>query len=341
MTQDEFRQLLRRYKEGNCSAEELRKIDVWFGRIADDDRGLPEWEKSRMRQKMLRNMRPHLKGKERALRADGWRVWKIAASVAAIMLAGYFFLDEPFVELPPSKTVERLATDLRRIQNTTQEVLGHSLPDGSSVELQPGSQIFYEAKWSGQEREVHLIGDAFFQVVHDPTKPFFVYGGEVITKVLGTSFRVIAPEFGERIEVEVRTGKVSVYEAPSKNAIGKTTDGSGVILTPNEKVQYYVKAGHWVTSLVDSPQPFSGDKDAKTGFIFSGTPVKEVFRYIETGYNIDIIIENESTYTCTFTGDVGKMELYTMLQVICRSIDATYEVKGTKILITGNGCVQN
>jgi hypothetical protein len=49
-------------------------------------------------------------------------------------------------------------------------------------------------------------------------------------------------------------------------------------------------------------------------------------------------MENDATYSCTFTGDVSMMELYDILDVICKSTGTNYEVKGTKLLITGPGC---
>lgn len=340
MTQDEFRQLLKRYQEGNCSDDELHKLERWFDNISDNDLELTELEKNQVRKRMLNNIR-QISDNRGALPPDRWRVWKVAASIAAIALAGYFFVNkQDFVFPTGSASNNHISEALQVIENTSQQTLFHTLPDGSSVELQPGSRISYDDQWTGRAREVRLTGEGFFNVVKDTEKPFFVYGGDVVTKVLGTSFRVSAPEFAERIEVEVKTGKVSVYEDPSGASNGHGRDGNGVILTPNEKVQYYVEAGHWVTSLVDNPQPLTTDKDARTAFVFSGTPVKEVFQHIETSYHIDIIIENENAYTCTFTGDVSRMELYKMLQVICRSINATFYVKGTKILVSGSGCEQ-
>lgn len=340
MTKDEFRQFLQRYKKGDCSAEEVMQVERWFAEISDDDLELSEVEKAEVRNRMLQNIRPALRSNDRRLRLGGWRIWRVAASITVFMIAGYALVRN--AGLPLSSDLQNTHHNewaFNGIENTTQQVLVHRLPDGSEVELQPESRISYDKLWSGKVREVRLVGEAFFSVVRDPDKPFFVYGGEIVTKVLGTSFRVKAPEAADRIEVEVKTGKVSVYQDSSGAADQEGGDANGVILTPNEKVEYFVKAGHWVTSLVDRPQPLSRGDEMKSAFVFSATPVKEVFRRIETAYDIQIIIENENAYTCTFTGDVGNMELYDMLQVVCRSIDARYEVKGTKILVSGSGCV--
>ena len=36
MTKEEFQELLKRYREGSCSLEEI-KINYWFAKISDED----------------------------------------------------------------------------------------------------------------------------------------------------------------------------------------------------------------------------------------------------------------------------------------------------------------
>jgi hypothetical protein len=50
------------------------------------------------------------------------------------------------------------------------------------------------------------------------------------------------------------------------------------------------------------------------------------------------MVENESIYNCLFTGDISHQNLYTKLDIICKTLNASYEVVGTKILIHGIGC---
>jgi len=128
-----------------------------------------------------------------------------------------------------------------------------------------------------------------------------------------------------------------VYEDVKMDNIQHGVDASGVVLTPNEKVEYFVSDKHWVTSLVGKPKPLpTANKSLE--FVFSDTPMTDIIDIMERTYSIDIIIENEASYSCTFTGDVSMMELYDILNVICKSTGTNYEVKGTKILITGKGC---
>jgi transmembrane sensor len=337
MTKEEFQDLLKRYTAGQCSLEEIEKINIWFSRIAEENLELNEFEKSHVSERLLANMRkklPSANPGSNVKRSLVPAILKVAAAVLLIVVVGFY----AFPRLSSSKP-SRIAENGRSAEtiqtcNKTDKVMVVQLPDSSIVKLQPGSMIRYSSKKSITKREVQLIGEAFFDVVKDSKRPFYVYGGEVVTKVLGTSFTVKAAKDAESIEVSVRTGKVSVYEGTHHSPAVQ----SGVILTPNEKVEFFVSDKHWVTSLIQEPKPLP-TSNKEVDFVFSDAPLGQIMARIEQTYSIDIIVENEPAYsTCTFTGDVSMMELYDLLDVICKSTGTTYEVKGTKILITGTGC---
>ena len=340
MTKEEFQELLKRYKEGSCSLEEIQKINYWFAKISDEDLELNPVEKEQISQRLRSNIRQILPSarKQKSIRHSGFLMLKIAASLIIVVLVTYLLI--PRTPVTHSNDIVQVVPSTDQIEHTnnTNGILKILLPDSSSVELKPDSKISYSKTWSDQKREVHLIGEGFFEVVKDSKRPFYVYGGEVVTKVLGTSFSVKAAENAETIEVAVRTGKVSVYEDAHQTMSNQNgTDASGVILTPNEKVEYFVKDSHWVTSLVEEPKALPSANKA-VDFVFSDTPISEIIKSIEETYSIDVIMENDGSYSCTFTGDVSMMELYDILDVICKSTGTNYEVKGTKILITGRGC---
>lgn len=342
MTKEEFRDLLRRYSKGECSLQEIHQVENWFAGIADENLGLSELEKAQindrmravLRGKMLQD-RHHERKKSRTV-----IVLKFAAGILLTMLVAYFLKSRNFIGGPGKEIVQNQPAvgDMKLIRNTTPEVLTIQLPDSSTVALKPDAEISYPRLWKDQKREVRLTGEAFFEVKKDSRRPFFVYGGQIVTRVLGTSFTVKAAANAESIEVSVQTGKVSVYESASGGQNKSVPhDGSGVVLTPNEKVQYFVSNKHWVTSLVEEPKPLPASNKA-VDFVFNNTPFSDIQSRIEQTYSIDIILENEASDFCTFTGDVSMMELYDLLDVICKSTGTNYEVKGTKILVTGIPC---
>jgi transmembrane sensor len=333
MTKEEFQNLLRRYTAGECSEEEIRKVNRWFAGLSNNNPELESREKDEVNAHILRSLKQSLPSGGARGRQRSFVLLKVAASLLAIVLIAYLIFPRIWSVSIDQTVFNSSDNDIRHHHiNSTQGVLLVLLPDSSTVELKPSAEISYVENWKSDKREVYLVGEAFFQVERDTSRPFYVYGGEVITKVLGTSFAVNAAKDAKSIKVEVRTGKVSVYREKSVSQ-----NDNGVVLTPNEKVEYFVDNKHWVTSLVDEPKP-SPTVSKLDEFVFSDTPLDDIIKTVEKAYAIDVIIERDSLNTCTFTGDVSAMELYDMLNVICKTTGNSYEVRGTKILITGKGC---
>jgi len=96
----------------------------------------------------------------------------------------------------------------------TGEVQRIALPDGSAAFLAPESAV--ALAYDGDARRVDLLaGEAYFEVVPDPSRPFRVMAGEIRTTVLGTEFDVRA--LGEGTSVAVAEGRVRV-DAPASGA---------------------------------------------------------------------------------------------------------------------------
>jgi ferric-dicitrate binding protein FerR (iron transport regulator) len=228
------------------------------------------------------------------------------------------------------------------LENRSSEPRMFELPDGSSVRLEASSEIHFAKGFHSGKREVYLTGKAFFDIVKEPTRPFYVYSGSIVTWVLGTTFYVDAPANARKVEVEVVTGRVSVFQRTARPSSKSENQSStnGVILSPNQRVEYFIEGegGHWVTGLVEEPVPVKSLDVERLSLVFSNTSMKEVLYEIQERYGIEVVTENDKIEACAFTGDVSRMSLYDMLSVISNSIGSTYEVKGTRILIGGPGC---
>lgn len=81
------------------------------------------------------------------------------------------------------------------------------LQDGSVVRLAPDSAI--AATYAANRRQIRLLkGEAFFDVRHDPTRPFYVDAKGINTTVLGTAFDVRLTS--QNVTTEVAKGRVRV-----------------------------------------------------------------------------------------------------------------------------------
>lgn len=235
--------------------------------------------------------------------------------------------------------------DGSRVRNTTGNVMLIRLPDSSRISLQPGAVLAYQKDFNAEKREVYLEGEAFFDIAHNAGKPFVVYHEKLMTRVLGTKFFIRYNKQLKEAEVEVTAGRVEVSENIAKNNHQKRNNG--VVITPNQKVVYAEDKRLFSTILVDDPQPLVASispEDALAtapSYEFDATPMSVITDRLRKDYGIEIQMENEEVKNCLFSGDITKQHLYEKLDILCKAIGISYELKGTCILIKGKGCPQH
>lgn len=237
------------------------------------------------------------------------------------------------------RLVAKSETPLQEITNTSSRNQLVMLSDGSSVLLQPNSRISYPKQFNRHaKREVYLVGEAFFEVAKNPEKPFFVYADNLITKVLGTSFTVRATGKNQ-VNVMVKTGKVSVFTRSDKERVEKQESKQliGLVLTPNQRVQFNQEENRLLRSLVESPTLLDMPIQ-QAMFAFSDTPVSKVFASLERAYGVEIVFDAEVMKNCYLTASLDDEPLFEKLNMICQTLDAQHEQMDGKILISSKGC---
>jgi transmembrane sensor len=271
-----------------------------------------------------------------------------AAVIGAVVISAFFIFNGPTVDKkqPGNATTAFVSKGVNTTSNNTAKAIRYKLEDGTAITLAPGSSFSYPDHFLADKREVSLDGEAFFEVSRNVKRPFYVYYNNLVTHVLGTSFTIKTDKQKAQVEVSVSTGKVEVYE--EREAVDKKlphVKNNGVILTPNQKVVYREKSKEFESSLVDVPLPIhdhSGvGKDQPVdldNIILKATPVEDILRSMEQVYGIEIEVENDNINHCHFAGDISDLNLYVKLDIICQSLNASYETKGTKILVRGKGC---
>lgn len=102
------------------------------------------------------------------------------------------------------------------------------MPDGTVVWLNAGSKLTYDEGFGKSNRNINLIGEAFFDVKHDASSPFIIRTRNLRLKVLGTAFNVKAYPEDKTSEASLIRGslEVSFPNRPTEK----------ILLKPNEKI---------------------------------------------------------------------------------------------------------
>jgi len=214
-----------------------------------------------------------------------------------------------------------------------------TLSDGSSVLLQPNSKLSYPKIFTGNERKVYLSGEGFFEISKNPKKPFFVYANEIVTRVVGTSFRIKAYPDQQNVEVLVRTGKVRV----KSNDLASAKEKQEIVLLPNQALRFIRKdfAFNKITNITEDPVLVSSVRNIEQlSFEFNDIPVAQILETIEQAYLVDIDFPHEKLKECRLTTSLSDQPLAEKLKIICKSIgnDTNYEMNGNQIVIITSGC---
>lgn len=342
MSRQSFSVLLQKYLRGECTPDEKQFIEHWYGLLdAETDLEVNVANKEALEERLWEEIQSKMYESETTEkpqpRTIQWKRYAWVSIAASLMIVGsWLFLKNSDKDDFMSAVSTETNTDWIEQKNTSAETMTVKLEDGSVVKLSSNSLIRFPKHFSADKRELHLEGNAFFEVQKQPSRPFFVFANDVITKVLGTSFYVRTEEKTKQVKVEVVTGRVAVYRQ-TKEKQNLTT---GVILTPNHAATYFDEQKHFVTSLVENPIiiPTKEIEKKEISFQFDDTPLSEVLERLEDAYGIDFTVENDKQYNCLLTANLTNQPLFTQLALICAALHTKYEVQGTTILLSGKGC---
>lgn len=201
---------------------------------------------------------------------------------------------------------------------TTQkgEFVSHTLPDGSTIDLNAASSLAYQPYWWKINRSISFEGEGFFEV--EKGQKFLVVSTKGTTQVLGTSFNISTRNNGYKVYCV--TGKVKVTDNKNQKE---------AILTPN----LFVDLDEGLQVAEKPTEQVLAWKNHK--FNFEAEVLPNVLKELEQQYNISIQTEKKIK-TLQYTGYFKKTkDPESILNLICQSFgftfvkidDTTYRIK--------------
>jgi ferric-dicitrate binding protein FerR (iron transport regulator) len=200
------------------------------------------------------------------------------------------------------------------------------LPDGTLVSLNSDSRIDFES-FKGSERNVKLVGEAWFEVAHNAEKPFVVTTGDLQIKVLGTAFYVNARKLASKMELVLMRGRVAIYY--------KDNPDEFVILEPGEKVEVAGDHGKIIKKR-NEDENFLAWKTKK--LVFKDRTLTEAITLINKVYNSNLMLGNEKVGRCRISAEFDNQSLSAILNVLEVTLGVKVVQNGNQLIIKGTGC---
>lgn len=171
-----------------------------------------------------------------------------------------------------------------------------TLADGSRIWLNSGSQLSYPSDFGTGSREIYLTGEAYFEVAHNPSLPFYVYTNDMKIRVLGTKFNVASYSNDARTQAVLVEGKIS---AGRNRLISRPVE-----LIPGERLTFDREKEVLSKDMVDVCLYTSW---VNGYLVFEQENLTEIFKKLERYYNKPIVVE-EGIEKITFSGKLDLTE---------------------------------
>jgi len=206
------------------------------------------------------------------------------------------------------------------------------LSDGTIATLKDGSQLCLRRDFlSGNTREVTLEGEAFFEIAHNPDKPFIIHTKGIKTTALGTAFIVRAVPDETSITVTVIEGKVKVEEGIKLLAT----------LEANQQFIYGIEFNYLQEKTIEAEKIEAEKVETETEthwqpheLIFHNMPFGDIVQDLANRHGVSIVFENEVLKRLRIDALLDNRDsIDALLKFLCALQQATYTVQGNTYVI--------
>lgn len=195
-----------------------------------------------------------------------------------------------------------------------------SLPDGTKIHLNAGSSIKFPNKFLNVgNREVFLIGEAFFDVAKDSLRPFIVNTEGPSIRVFGTKFNVSAYPNEPNINTVLVEGSVGISQK------GKSLDNKNIsFLDPGYMASWKRSNAEFSYKAVDT---YNYTAWTKGKIVFNHIPFRDIIKKLERHYNVKIINQNQELDKELFT---ASFDIETIEEVL-NAFDKSYPINFIRV----------
>lgn len=256
-----------------------------------------------------------MKIREEQRRQKRHRMLAIAAAAASFLLVvgvGIHFIsktdEKTSVKYSEAKTADTEV--MQTVKVPVGETMTILLADGSKIVANSRTELLYPKSFKGEEREVMVNGEAYFDIAHDEAHPFVVKTNDFTVKVLGTQFNV------------------SNYDATASNvvlvkgSVELSTRSKDIVrMKPSDKVE--ISNGTFTSKSQVNPNDYISWMD---GIInLHGESIQSIVRRLSQHYGVQIVCDDNGE-----TPLYGKLVLQQSVYDVLNTINVMANVKTVK-----------
>ncbi|MFZ6009152.1 MAG: FecR family protein [Bacteroidota bacterium] len=315
MDQEKLAELIKRYKSGTATPEEIALLDkIWAE--AEEQSSLTTDHTEEQLEEIEVEMFLAIKNEIRKQTAHSRRsilhkplLYKVAATLLLIAAAALWWYSA--------------SNGLKEVRTDFGEHLTVTLPDQSKVVLNGNSVLKYASQWDeNSSREVWIEGEGFFSVIHTKNHQKFIVHGmsQLNVEVLGTKFNIKTRQLAS--EVMLTEGRV-------KLELGGVDTTRALVLKPGELAT--VRNKELSTKSVNK-QRYTAWVENK--LFFEQTPLRDISILLRDTYGLTVTFADPDLETRKLSGEISAATQEDVLYAIGETLDLKVEKKGQMVTIS-------
>jgi len=316
MDQEKLAELIKRYKSGIATPEEIALLNkIWSAAEDEDDLATDhtEEELQDIEHEMFFAIKNEIHKQERPARKSILLrpvAYKIAATLLLLVTASMWWWYSSF-------------NHLEEIRTGFGEHLTITLPDQSKVVLNGNSVLRYASRWDEKaSREVWIEGEGFFSVIHTKNHQKFVVHGvsELNVEVLGTKFN---------IKTRQSTSEVMLAEGKVKLQVGDVDSTRTLFLKPGELATVSNKR---LSAQRVNKQRYTSWVENK--LFFERTPLRDLSLLLRDTYGLKVTFTEPGLEKRELSGEISAATEDDILYAIGETLDLEVEKEGKSVTIS-------
>ncbi|RKR82141.1 FecR family protein [Mucilaginibacter gracilis] len=309
-------ELFQKYRQGTVTEKEKELIARWLEQLdaAEDE---PEQSRldlaaDRSRREFRAKFQPEEINQTKIVSLPLW-LRSVAASILALLsiTAGFYIYHNR--QATTQTAYEQQSTGTGQMKTIT-------LADGTRITLNNRSRLKYPVSFAADKREVTLSGEAFFEVNHEPTRPFIVHTDKINVQVLGTSFNIQDYPDDVDLSVAVVSGKVGVMQKNIKTAY----------LIAGDALAYHRLSGKTDLFKIDGRAVTAWQQGV---LVFDNEQLESITRKLERFYKVSFVFKNQALKRSELSLKVKNQSLAVVMSALSISGDFHYKISKARVTI--------